>query len=299
MQGILSPYLWNFSLVYIDDIVVYLKSYEDHIKHLDQVLQAVEESGITLSLSKCHFFYSSILLLGHKVSHLGLSTHEEKVKAILELERPTKISELQTFLGMLVYFQAFIPYFADQMGPLFDNLRKGTPWKWEDQHKHAWMSGKMALQESPVLGHAQKGLPYRLYTDASDSVCRCTLQQIQQIKISDLKGTKMYTLLEKAWKERTPMPILYNKLGTNGLENIYHQEWADDWEGMIMWTECVIGYYLRHFRGLETRYSATEREALAAKEGLIHFQPFIEGEKVTLITDHAVLQWAHTYENSN
>ncbi|PBK98135.1 hypothetical protein ARMGADRAFT_859811, partial [Armillaria gallica] len=68
--------------------------------------------------SKCHFFYSSILLLGHKVSCLGLLTHKEKVKVILESERPMKVSELQTFLGMLVYFQSFILYFADRMGPL-------------------------------------------------------------------------------------------------------------------------------------------------------------------------------------
>ena len=85
MQGILAPYLWIFCLVYIDDIVVYSKSYEDHIKHLDKVLQAVEDAGITLSPKKCHLFYGSILLLGHKVSQLGLSTHLEKVKAVTEL----------------------------------------------------------------------------------------------------------------------------------------------------------------------------------------------------------------------
>lgn len=198
MQGILTPYLWIFSLVYINDIVVYLKMFEDHIQHLDQVLQAVKDSGITLSPTKCHFFYSSILLLGHKVSCLGLSTHEEKVRAILELERPMKLSELQMFLGMLVYFQAFIPYFMDHMGPLFENLRKGSLWKWEKEHEYAWLSGKRALQISPVLGHAQEGLPYRLYTDASDSACGCTLQQIQQIKIQDLKGAKAYATLKKA-----------------------------------------------------------------------------------------------------
>ncbi len=122
MQGILSPYLWLFALVYIDDIVIYSKSYEEHIKHLDQVLEAIEESGITLSPLKCHFFYSSILLLGYKVLCLGLSMQEEKVRAIMELERPTKVAELQMFLGMLVYFQSFIPYFSDRMGPLFENL---------------------------------------------------------------------------------------------------------------------------------------------------------------------------------
>lgn len=64
--------------------------------------------------------------------------HEEKVRAILELQRPTKFTELQMFLGMSVYFQSFTPYFVDQMGPLFKTLRKGATWKWEDQHEHAW-----------------------------------------------------------------------------------------------------------------------------------------------------------------
>jgi len=86
MQWILAPYLWLFCLVYIDDIVVYSKSYEEHINHLDLVLEAIEKAGITLSLKKCHLIYSSILLLGHKVSQLGLSTHLEKVKAIMDLE---------------------------------------------------------------------------------------------------------------------------------------------------------------------------------------------------------------------
>ena len=73
MQNILAPYLWLFSLVYIDDIVVYSKTYEDHIEHLDKVLEAIENAGLTLSPQKCHLFYDSVLLLGHKVSRLGLS----------------------------------------------------------------------------------------------------------------------------------------------------------------------------------------------------------------------------------
>jgi len=67
MQGILAPYLWLFCLVYIDDIVVYSKSYEEHINHLDLILEAIKKAGITLSPSKCHLFYGSILLLRHKV----------------------------------------------------------------------------------------------------------------------------------------------------------------------------------------------------------------------------------------
>jgi hypothetical protein len=152
MQGILAPYLWLFCLVYIDDIVVYSKSYEEHIDHLDLVLEAIEKAGITLSPKKCHLFYGSILLLGHKVSRLGLSTHQEKVRAILELERPKKLSQLQTFLGMVVYFSAFIPYYASICVPLFQLLRKGARWRWRAGEEYAFEAAKNALRSSPVLG---------------------------------------------------------------------------------------------------------------------------------------------------
>jgi hypothetical protein len=149
MQEILSPFLWLFCLVYIDDIVVYSKSFKEHIGHLDQVLGAIEQAGITLSPKKCHMFYSSILLLGHKVSRLGLSTHEEKVRAILDLKPPTKVSELQTFLGMIVYFSAFIPYYVSIARPLFHLLRKDTRWRWEETEHHAFEAAKEAYVPAP------------------------------------------------------------------------------------------------------------------------------------------------------
>ena len=138
MQGILAPYLWIFCLVYIDDIVVYSKSFEDHIIHLDKILGAIEQAGITLSPTKCHMFYDSILILGHKVSCLGLLTHLEKVHAITELRRPNKVSELQAFLGMIVYFSAFIPFYADICFPLFGLLKKGRKWEWSEEHERAF-----------------------------------------------------------------------------------------------------------------------------------------------------------------
>jgi hypothetical protein len=82
MQGVLAPYLWLFTLVYIDDIMVFSKSWNEHIVHLDRVLSTIAAAGLTLEPKKCFVGYSSILLLGQKVSCLGLSTHREKVAAI-------------------------------------------------------------------------------------------------------------------------------------------------------------------------------------------------------------------------
>ena len=286
MQGILAPYLWIFCLVYIDDIVIYSKSYEEHIEHLDKVLEAIEKAGLTLSPKKCHLFYGSILLLGHKVSRLGLSTHAEKVKAIIELERPRKLSQLQAFLGMVIYFSAFIPYYTSICAPLFQLLHKGHKWSWGVEQEHAFQVAKSALNSSPVLGHPVEGLPYRLYRDASDEALGCALQQVQPIKVKDLKGTRTYDRLKKAHESGLKPPCLVMALGVLKKDSVVH-------------VERVIAYWSRLFKSAETRYSTTEREALAAKEGLVKFQPFIEGEDVLLVTDHSALQWARTYEYAN
>jgi hypothetical protein len=76
-------------------------------------------------------------------------------------------------------------------------------------------------------------------------------------------------------------------------------EWGSLLDDSIVHVERVVAYWSRSFKGPETRYSATEREVLGAKEGLVKFLPFIEGEEIILVTDHAALQWAKTYENTN
>lgn len=299
MQTILAPFLWLFCLVYIDDIVVFSKSYEEHITHLDKVLRAIEEAGITLSPNKCHLFYPSVLLLGHKVSRLGLSTHEEKVKAIVELAPPTKTSQLQHFLGMAVYFSAFIPHYSSMASPLFALLKKGARWKWGEVEQYAFDQIKKALEEAPVLGHPVQGSPYRLYTNASDVALGCALQQVQLMRAGDLKETKAYDRIAKARELGKDVPDLLVKLPTETKEEKASLPWANSLDDTMVRAERVIGYWSRTFKPAERNYSTTEREALAAKEGLVRFQPFIEGEAVTLVTDHSALQWASTYENAN
>ena len=298
MQSVLAPFLWIFALVYIDDIVIYSKTFNEHLNHLDKVFGAIEKSGITLSPAKCHLAYQSLKLLGQKVSRLGLSTHKEKVDAIRELSAPKNVHELQMFLGMMVYFSSYIPFYAWIVAPLFELLKKSSAWEWGNSQQEAFNLAKTALTSAPVRAHAIPGLGYRVYSDACDVGIAAILQQIQPIKIRDLKGTKGYEKLKSAHEKGLPIPQMVIPISKD--EELPHPgTWDKDFENTMVHVERVIAYWSRTLKSAERNYSPTEREALALRDGLIKFQPYIEGEKIEAITDHAALIWSRTFQNVN
>ncbi|QRW17991.1 Retrovirus-related Pol polyprotein from transposon [Rhizoctonia solani] len=300
MNRILSRFLWQFALVYIDDIVIYSVEFEDHCNHLDQVLGAIEEAEITLSPKKCHIGYQSLLLLGQKVSRLGLSTHKEKVDAILELEPPKNVPTLQTFLGMMTYFSSYIPFYSWIVAPLFKLLKKGTAWSWEEKEQQAFELAKEALASAPVMAYPIIGKPYRLYTDACDYGLGGILQQVQSIKIKDLKGTKAYKYLRGEYDKGNPVPRMTIPASKQRDDVTGGDTWdKQDFEETTVQVEQVIAYWSRILKEAERNYSPTERKALALKEALVKFQVYLEGAEFVAITDHAALTWSKTYNNVN
>jgi hypothetical protein len=114
-----------------------------------------------------------------------------------------------------------------------------------------------------------------------------------------LKGTGAYDKLQAAWEAKAPVPKLFTTLTKEVEETGGQDAWGDTLDETVVHVERVIAYWSRSLKSAERNYSATEREALGAKEALVRFQPFIEGEQVILVTDHAALQWARVYENAN
>ena len=99
MQKILAPFLWIFCLVYIDDIIVYSKSFDEHAEHLERVLAAIARSGLTLLPPKCHLAYQSIQILGHMVSKKGIQLDPKKTEAIWNLPAPKNVTGVKKFYG--------------------------------------------------------------------------------------------------------------------------------------------------------------------------------------------------------
>src|SRR6202165_3588613 len=110
MIRVLAPILWKCVLVYIDDVIGFSYSFDDHLKHLDMILSLIEKAGITLSPSKCHIAYQSLVVLGQQVSRLGMSTHKEKVEAVDAMKEPTGVNSLQAFLGFINYFANYVSF---------------------------------------------------------------------------------------------------------------------------------------------------------------------------------------------
>lgn len=300
MQSVLAPFLWIFALVYIDDIVIFSRTFDDHLLHIEKVLCAIKEARITLSPSKCHFGYQSLLLLGQKVSRLGLSTHKEKIEAIIALAPPRNVQELQRFLGMMVYFSSYVPFYAWIVHPLFQLTKKASKWKWTEVEQRAYDLCKQVLTQAPVRAHAIPGRPYRIYSDACNFALAAILQQVQPIKIKDLRGTKIYERLERPYESKEPIPNLCSQLEVKDESDVPGNDtWGTNFEDTTVHIERVIAYWSRVLQPAERNYSPTEREALALKEGLIKYQPYLEGDQIFAITDHAALTWSRTFQNVN
>lgn len=175
---ILGAAKWDFALVYIDDIIVFSATFEEHCQHIAQVLEKVAQAGLTLSLKKSAIAQTTIKALGHTISNLGIGTTPANIDAVRQFPPPQSVKELQRFLGMAVYYRAFIKDFARIAAPLHKLTKKDTPYTWEDKHQQAYQTLKDKLTSADVLAHPNYTKPFILYTDACIDGFGAILSQI-------------------------------------------------------------------------------------------------------------------------
>jgi hypothetical protein len=177
MNSIFMPELDQFVIVFIDDILVYSKSIEEHEEHLRLVLQRLQEHQLYVKFSKCKFWIKKVPFLGHVVSHEGITVDPGKVKEVLEWKPPMTVSEVRSFLGLADYYRRFILNFSKIMKPITELLKKGNKYVWSEACDEAFKHLKKLLITSPVL--AQPGItkPFDVYCDASGTILGGVLMQ--------------------------------------------------------------------------------------------------------------------------
>ena len=169
----------DFVSAYLDDILVFSTSLEDHLNHLGQVLNRLSEAGLKLKPSKCHFVTQQVEYLGHLITPQGIKPNPERERAVKDFPVPTSLKGVRAFIGLASYYRRFIKGFAQIAQPLHSLTHKGAIFNWTEQCQGAFEQLKLQLTTSPVLCYPTVGKAFTLETAASKAGLGAVLSQIQ------------------------------------------------------------------------------------------------------------------------
>jgi hypothetical protein len=151
MNGVFREYLDKFVIVFLDDIIIYSKSKEEHEHHLRMVLQVLRERKLYAKLSKCSFYQKQIQYLGHIISKDGITVDPEKIEAIREWSSLKNVTEVRSFMGLVGYYIRFIEGFSKITHPITSLQRKGMKFPWTLDCERSFQHLKQLLASAPIL----------------------------------------------------------------------------------------------------------------------------------------------------
>ena len=170
----------DFVVVYLDDVLVFSETLQDHMSHLRAVLGRVTEAGLKLKPEKCHFVRQEVNYLGHVSTPEGLLPNPKLVDAVKDFAVPTNLPEIQQFLGLASYYRRFVPKFAQIARPLCLLTRKGVPFEWTADCQASFDHLRSLLVQAPVLAYPNFSLDFTIETDASIKGLGAVLCQRQE-----------------------------------------------------------------------------------------------------------------------
>ena len=154
-------------VVYIDDVVIYDTSWEEHLENVTALFSRLQEANLVVNIAKCDFVKARVQYLGYDVGHGYVTPPEAKVEAIRRFPAPTCRRELQRFLGVVGYYRRFVPGYSTLLAPLTDLLQKGRKWSWGPECVQAFERLKDTLSSRPVLQAPDFSKPFTMAVDAS------------------------------------------------------------------------------------------------------------------------------------
>ncbi|XP_018651543.1 LOW QUALITY PROTEIN: KRAB-A domain-containing protein [Schistosoma mansoni] len=183
MQTVLHGLVPHKCLIYLDDIIVYCSTPEQHNANLRAVLQRIKQHNLKVKPSKCRLLQKEVLFLGHRITEDGVATDKEKTSAIINWPQPKSAEEVRSFLGLASYYRRFVRDFASLAAPLHRLTHKGRKFLWTTECQQAFNTLKSCLAAPPILAFpdtSDKGGEFILDTDASSSAIGAVLSQTTQ-----------------------------------------------------------------------------------------------------------------------
>ena len=179
MELVLRGLQWDRCLVYLDDIIVFGRTFGQTIENLEKVFSRLRTANLKLKAKKCHMFQEEVAFLGHIVSADGVRCDPAKVSAVRNWEVPKTVLELRSFLGLASYYRRFIEGFSSIAGPLHELLKKNKVFQWSEECQNAFDILKDKLTSAPVLAYPRGGGNFILDTDCSGFGMGAVLSEIQ------------------------------------------------------------------------------------------------------------------------
>src|SRR6266498_4312390 len=181
MNQVLRKYLGKFVLVYLDDIIIYSKTFEEHKEHVKLVFEALRAASLMIKPKKCKFAQKELRFLGHILSAEGIRTDPDKIVKMVTLSSSTNLKELRSRLGLFSYYQQYIKGFSDITRPIYELIREenGKPvlFEWTLARQKAFEVIKVKLAIALVVAHPNFNKLFILYMDASDGGVGAVLYQ--------------------------------------------------------------------------------------------------------------------------
>ncbi|KAJ5413808.1 gag/polymerase/env polyprotein [Penicillium cosmopolitanum] len=173
----LAEYLDDFATAYVDDILIFSETIEEHVEHVRKVLQRLREAGLQASINKCEFHVQNTKFLGFIVSTDGIAVDPAKVAVIKNWEAPTTVRGVQSFLGFCNFYRRFIERYSHICRPLHQLTRKEVLFKWSPECQAAFDTLKINLASAPILRHYDPEAETKVETDASEGCTGAVLHQ--------------------------------------------------------------------------------------------------------------------------
>lgn len=177
INTVLGPLRYSVAMAYMDDILIPSVTINEGLQHLEEVLRVLKDAGLTLRLSKCHFFQDQVDYLGYEVTAKGISPGGSKTESIRSFPRPTDVHSLRQFLGLTGHFRRFVKGYASIALPLTRLTAKDAPWEWTTEQEEAFVALKRHLIERPILAHYSPSAKTQVHTDASQEGLGAILMQ--------------------------------------------------------------------------------------------------------------------------
>lgn len=178
-DALLAGIKWQYCAGYLDDIVIWSDTFEDHLQHVEEIFSRMARAKIQLRAPKCNLFQREVKCLGSIVNEKGISMDPKRVKAMQELPVPTNKDMLRSALGTLGYYQKFIPFFAIIANPLTRMTREKNLFEWGPEAQAAYDALKQAILKNAVLAIPKADVPYILDTDACAEGIAAVLSQVE------------------------------------------------------------------------------------------------------------------------